>query len=454
MKKLTFLLCLIIILNSCRQFKPPVPQFVLSGNIENFDGESIKLVHPLDNIIFEVDTNGFFSDTIYDFVDGYYNLVIGKESTKVFIKDGFDLHFDIDVNEFDESIKYKGIGANENNYLAQEFLNTEGVRYYDYFKFSKDTFVQKIDSFGVIKQNFLANYIASIPELDIDFIKFEKAKNQYFVPLQKENYVSYHKYYNRLKEFSVPKEFYAYRKELPLENLDLFDIENYFGYVNAYTDNQIAENDTMEYAFAALRVINREIHDNVLKKKFIFKSAKQNMIYVKKLDEYWALISYMVTDKRDLKELKKIKRSLDKIAKGKDVPPATFKDENDLAFSINDFKGKIIYIDCWAQWCGPCKKEIPFYTALEEKFADKDITFLKLSFDTDIDAWKKFIKEQKLEDNAYILDDNWKSEFAKTLMINGIPRFILLDKELKIIDSNASRPSSDDITKQLETLLL
>jgi len=162
------------------------------------------------------------------------------------------------------------------------------------------------------------------------------------------------------------------------------------------------------------------------------------------------LVSFMVTDKREYKELVRIKKGLDRIIAGADSPLTSFKDENDKEYRLEDFKGKLIYIDCWAQWCAPCKREIPFLQKLEEQFAGREIVFLKISLDKDIAAWKKYIKENNLEDNAFILTNDFRSEFVKAYMITGIPRFILLDKNLKIINSKAPRPSSNELVELLE----
>jgi len=453
MKRIILILTVSFFFITCRQFKPAVPQFVLTGKIENFNGDKIKLVHTLDEIEFNVDENGYFSDTISDFVDGYYKLVIGKEYSNVYIKDGFDLSFTIDVVDFDESLKFKGIGANENNILALNLLTNESVNYYDFFKFNEDTFLLKIDSFAKIKSDFIENQITSIPNLDKEFIKFERAKVTYFSPLQKENYQGYHRYLSKDETFTVSENFYDYRKNIPLENIDFLEIQNYTSYVEAYFSNQISETDTLERAFSLLRIIDKEITDNKLMKAFVYRSAKANMPDVKKLDEYWILVSFIVTEKREYKELVKIKRKLDKIKIGANSPLTSFKDENDKEYNLEDFKGKLVYIDCWAQWCAPCKREIPFLLELEKKYAKKDIVFIKLSLDSDIDAWKKYIKENNLEENAFILKDNFKSKFAESYMITGIPKFILLDKDLKIVDANAKRPSNKELIEDIDKLL-
>lgn len=453
MKNLFLALTVLFLLSECRQFKPPVPQFIISGKIENLDAKTVKLIHPLDEIEFNLNADGTFTDTIFDFVDGYYNFKAGNERTKVYIKDGYDLFINLDVVDFDESIRFTGIGSHENNYLAQKYLNTENSNDMNFYKLNETEFLNKIDSLSISKRNYLESITKNVKEIDNNFVVKEKGDVFYFAPLAKENFERYNNYFNKTEDFKVSEKFYDYRKTVSLENNQLLDVETYSKYVETFIENNVVENDSTEHAFSKLSVINTNIKDNKLKKEFIYRSAKQDMAEVKKLDEYWALISFMVTEKRPYKELTKLKRKLDKIQPEKASPLTSFKDENDESKNLEDFKGSYVYIDCWAQWCAPCKKETPFLLELEEKYKDDNITFIKLSLDSDVNAWKNYIKEHNLEENAFILADDFKSEFAKTYLINSIPRFILLDKELKIIDAKALRPSNKKLSEQLDQLL-
>ena len=76
------------------------------------------------------------------------------------------------------------------------------------------------------------------------------------------------------------------------------------------------------------------------------------------------------------------------------LPSPDFKgqDINGKTLSLKDFNGKYLYIDVWATWCGPCKKEIPFLKELEKKFEGKNITFLSLSTDQNKTDWENMVK--------------------------------------------------------------
>jgi thiol-disulfide isomerase/thioredoxin len=122
---------------------------------------------------------------------------------------------------------------------------------------------------------------------------------------------------------------------------------------------------------------------------------------------------------------------------------------------LEDLKGKYVYIDVWATWCGPCRQEIPFLKKVEEKYHGKNITFVSISIDKlkDQEKWKTMIKEKELGGVQLFADNDWNSKFVQDYKITGIPRFILIDPNGIIVKASAARPSSDDLTKELDVLL-
>lgn len=122
---------------------------------------------------------------------------------------------------------------------------------------------------------------------------------------------------------------------------------------------------------------------------------------------------------------------------------------------LEDFRGKYVYIDVWATWCGPCRTEIPFLKKMEEKYHGKNIVFLSMSIDKlkDIEKWKTMIKEKELGGVQVFADNDWNSQFVKDFNITGIPRFILIDPNGKIVKADAPRPSSPNIQVELDALL-
>ncbi|MGN0283011.1 MAG: TlpA family protein disulfide reductase [Prevotella sp.] len=142
---------------------------------------------------------------------------------------------------------------------------------------------------------------------------------------------------------------------------------------------------------------------------------------------------------------------LDNNEAGHEAIDFKFQDINGKQVSLSDFRGKVIYIDVWATWCGPCKQQIPHMTKLEEEYADnKNIVFLSVSTDQtkDIDKWKTMVKEKGMKGVQLCTGDRMQ-EILQPYKIKGIPRFILIGKDFNIINPNAPRPSTGDEIRKL-----
>ena len=140
----------------------------------------------------------------------------------------------------------------------------------------------------------------------------------------------------------------------------------------------------------------------------------------------------------------------DLAAAGKQSPDFKAVDLNGKEYSLADFRGRYVYIDVWATWCGPCRQEIPYLKALDKKFEDAQIVFLSLSVDQDKAKWEKMVKDEELSGVQLYIGQG--SSFQEAYGIAGIPRFILLDKEGRILENDMSRPSSEHTVNHLESL--
>lgn len=137
--------------------------------------------------------------------------------------------------------------------------------------------------------------------------------------------------------------------------------------------------------------------------------------------------------------------------KAGDVSPVfKYCDINGKEVSLSDLKGKYVYIDIWATWCPPCRQELPHLKELEKKMHDKNIVFVSISCDQNKADWEKMVKDQKL--GGIQLHTGGDRAFMNAYRVRTIPRFILLDKEGKILNLDMTRPSDPATLKTLEAL--
>ncbi|MEO8533062.1 MAG: TlpA disulfide reductase family protein [Flavobacterium sp.] len=141
--------------------------------------------------------------------------------------------------------------------------------------------------------------------------------------------------------------------------------------------------------------------------------------------------------------------------KGKASPEFDYENHKGGKVKLSELKGKYVYIDLWATWCGPCRAEIPFLQKVEEKYHGKNIEFVSISIDVqkDHEKWKKFVTDKQLGGTQLFSDNDWKSAFVTNYEVTGIPRFILIDPQGNVVDANAARPSSPELQTQLDSLL-
>ncbi|HET7361768.1 MAG TPA: TlpA disulfide reductase family protein, partial [Salinimicrobium sp.] len=160
------------------------------------------------------------------------------------------------------------------------------------------------------------------------------------------------------------------------------------------------------------------------------------------------------TDAKFKEELTKKYEILKTLKKGNPSPTFTYENHKGGTTSLDSLKGKYVYIDVWATWCGPCLRQIPALKEIEEEYKGRNIHFASISIDTDdaYDKWKKMVVEKDLGGIQLIADNNWNSEFVKNYAIDGIPRFILLDPNGNIVSADAPRPTNPELTDLFEIL--
>jgi len=141
-----------------------------------------------------------------------------------------------------------------------------------------------------------------------------------------------------------------------------------------------------------------------------------------------------------------------RFAKGKASPKfVNYENIKGGTTSLDDLKGKYVYLDIWATWCAPCKAEIPHLKALEKEFHGKNIEFVSISVDKPEahKTWVKMVKDEALSGIQLFADKDFESDFIAEYGINAIPRFILLDPNGNIVDSDADRPSNPKLKELL-----
>ena len=184
------------------------------------------------------------------------------------------------------------------------------------------------------------------------------------------------------------------------------------------------------------------------------------MLYLEVLDDFptgKTLVQQIQTDYPETKAGKNAGRILANIQRQEDakkvreslVVGATFPDfeEKDLdgkPLSISNYKGKVVLVDFWATWCGPCVGELPNVIKAYEKYHDKGFEIIGISLDDSESKLKSFIKDKNMTWSQYFDGKRWDNKLAQKYGIMSIPATFLLEGEGKIIGQDLRGEKLDE----------
>ena len=160
-----------------------------------------------------------------------------------------------------------------------------------------------------------------------------------------------------------------------------------------------------------------------------------------------------------LPELSEILAEHGELRRGMPMKDFTMEDVNGKEFKLSDLKGKLIYMDVWATWCGPCREEMKYSVKLAKKYANRpDLTLLYVSVEEDRKSWKNFLEKNPSVKGVHGIQPSGNkpptpNAIRELYKIRGIPRYILIDKDGNIVDRYAAPPSQLLTNNYLDSLL-
>ena len=458
MKKIVTSIAVISLLAACgeKAAEGKVDYAVLSGKVSSVDakGENQKLLLlQNDEVVKEipVQADGTFRDTIREIGDNHFYYLVENPAvqTPLYLANGTNM--ELTLNEEVSKTMVSGSQTKQTQYLIERnsFINDR---------------INGADSnlFGQKPQEFKENVKAFFAELDKklkaygfdeEFVKNQEKWTNYKFVEYLTIFPTYHRYTSG-NEAILPDDFYAERDGIDYDNAEEFrTIDTYRDLVRSKFYTIINNPNDAENIKKFISEVNALKSDNIRADlaKGTFQLISPNSTVNKEIFDF---INKNVTDEKVKEAAKKAYDVATKLTSGSPSPKfSNYENFNGGTTSLDDFKGKVTYIDIWATWCLPCRGEIPALKELEKKFHGKDVAFVSISIDQNKDEWKEFVKSEDLKGVQLFAENAFESQFIQDYGIRQIPTFIIIDKEGKIVNTDAPRPSSDEITGLLEGLL-
>lgn len=132
-------------------------------------------------------------------------------------------------------------------------------------------------------------------------------------------------------------------------------------------------------------------------------------------------------------QLKKKIEDLDAVNVGGIAPNIELPGPDGKPFSLKSLRGKVVLLDFWASWCGPCLAELPNVKAIYEKYHPKGLEILGVSLDEKQEAWTGMIAKKGMPWHHVSSLKGWKCPVAKRYNVTGIPRMYIIDAEGRIV---------------------
>lgn len=201
-----------------------------------------------------------------------------------------------------------------------------------------------------------------------------------------------------------------------------------------------------------IAMLTSYVPNDTLKGDVVLENAARFKSYSDYQDLMAAYGKYILTPSQK-KQSEEIMSPLLTYKPGTDSFNFSYPDKNGNTVTMASLKGKVVLVDVWATWCGPCKAEIPHLKKLEEEMKGKDVAIVSLSTDSpnDKEKWLKMIRDENLGGIQVFAGSG--NEFSKYYKINSIPRFLVFDKNGKIVTVDAPRPSGPELKSLLEKIL-
>ncbi|OZV67992.1 TlpA family protein disulfide reductase [Winogradskyella aurantia] len=261
-----------------------------------------------------------------------------------------------------------------------------------------------------------------------------------------------------------PDNYYDFLNTTTLSKPELLDISKYRSFLVYYLERETnlrvqqldaKQQKSPEVEFNESLKVIEELENEAIR-AYCFYNAMIMKLKESGINDFEEHYQYFITTNTDpyyKAQMEMAYAEKKKIAPGQPAPEFTLKDVDGNMVSLGDFKGKYVYLDFWQTLCPRSARELPHYLKLQSEYNTENIAFVSISVNEDENVWRDYVKAKKNVGTSLRATEYFDSEVYKEYQVNGLPSFVLIDTEGKIIDSVADKPSSEEIRETLNELL-
>lgn len=360
---------------------------------------------------------------------------------------------------------FAGDRDSENNYLAVKIQST-----LDFNMRYVKSLVQKseTDFINSLEEDFnkriadMQEYQKANGVFSDEFAKALQILLKYEIVNVKMSYPEDHAYFTNNDSFKVADTYYSFFQNLQKDIPEKLNVPSYRKFLEQYLEFNVRERISDEIILS--RAKKSELKFKTVENIFLDKKIRSYLYHHVITEAYESsfdvangmLESYLRKQTNQIlkDEIKQKLRAASHLLAGNEIPNINLITVDNKEVNLSEFEGKVVYIDVWATWCGPCIRQMPGLEKLAGHYnSRKDFAILSISVDDDYGTWLQFVKKKQSLTLQLFEKENWDAPWVNHFRIESIPRFILISKEGKIADANAPGPSDKELMSLIDALL-
>ena len=382
------------------------------------------------------------------------DFVYEQESVSIFVQPGDELEVKFSAGNMLKTLKFKGKGANENNFLLaynNKFVDNEDYQVLpENIDLNEKSFIEFLDYRRADALNFLEQYVVKNP-VSAEFRNYMLAEIEYSWANDR---LTFNELRTKVKgsPIKLSAGYYSFLDKVVLNKPENVRSHAYLGFLKNYIQFQATATHhvptDMDYYEAVYNLTKAKLTGeprDLLLANVLHESIRKG--YIQYTSRMFADFESLNTSK-DLNEFLAVSFNSNKgFALGSPAPVFRLKEASGKEVALSDFKGKMVYLNFWNSKCGLCQMDLPYAIELEKELANENVVFINIGMDENEGYWRESVARRKLQ-GVQLFAGN-QPDLLKEYKVVELPSYYLIDTDGTFISTKAKRPSNTGAKEQI-----